>query len=112
MVETIIIDFGLSLNDSKTQLRKNKTQNIITGIVVRNNEINIPKSYKRKIRQEIYYINRYGLMSHLSKIKNKNPTYLLSLLGKINHVLSVEKNNIEFKNYQNLIDNFIKNPLN
>ncbi|MFY0056379.1 reverse transcriptase family protein [Acinetobacter baumannii] len=112
LVESIIRDFGLNLNHSKTQLRKNKKQNIITGIVVRDDGIKIPKNYKKKIRQEIYYINKYGLMSHLSKIRNKNPTYLLSLLGKINHVLRVEYNNEEFKNYQRILENFIKNPLN
>ncbi|MDB9695941.1 RNA-directed DNA polymerase, partial [Acinetobacter nosocomialis] len=111
LVESIIRDFGLNLNHSKTQLRKNKKQNIITGIVVRDDGIKIPKNYKKKIRQEIYYINKYGLMSHLSKIRNKNPTYLLSLLGKINHVLRVECNNEEFKNYQRILENFIKNPL-
>ncbi|WP_312307608.1 retron St85 family RNA-directed DNA polymerase [Acinetobacter variabilis] len=112
LVESIVCDFGLNLNESKTQLRKNKTQNIITGIAVLNDGIKIPKTYKKKIRQEIYYINKYGLMSHLSKIRNKNPTYLLSLLGKINYVLSVENDNQEFKEYQRTLENFIKNPLN
>lgn len=112
LVNSIIVDYGMNLNNSKTQLRKNKKQNIVTGIVVRSDGINIPKNYKRNIRQEIYYINKYGLMSHLSKIRNKNPAYLLSLLGKVNYVLSVEKNNDEFREYKNIVEGFIKNPLN
>lgn len=111
LAKEIINEFGLTLNTAKTQLRKNTNQNIVTGILVKHDGIKIPKLYKKKIRQEMHYISTYGLMSHLSKIRNKNPIYLLSLTGKINYVLSVERDNNEFKRYKDTIENLIKNPL-
>ena len=73
-------------------------------------KINLSKNYKRKVRQEVYYILKYGIKSHIKK-RNINLScdrYLSMLLGKINYVLTVNPNDKEFINYKNEIKH-IKN---
>lgn len=90
----------LELNNSKTKIiTKNKRQEV-TGIVV-NDKIQINSQYRKKIRQEMYYIQKYGLDSHLKKlaITNKNK-YIMQLYGKILYVLQIDKKNLEFNRYK------------
>lgn len=92
------------LNKSKIKVVLNTTRQQVTGIVV-NEKINLSKNYKRKIRQEVYYILKYGVKSHIEK-RNINLScnrYLSVLLGKINYVLTVNPNDKEFINYKNEI---------
>ncbi len=92
------------LNKSKIKVVLNTTRQQVTGIVV-NEKINLSKNYKRKIRQEVYYILKYGVKSHIKK-RNINLScnrYLSVLLGKINYVLTVNPNDKEFINYKNEI---------
>lgn len=50
----------------------------------------------------MYYINKFGIESHLKKTNNDtNPTkYFLSLYGKILFVLNINPNNTEFNEYK------------
>ena len=92
------------LNKSKIKVVLNTTRQQVPGIVV-NEKINLSKNYKRKIRQEVYYILKYGVKSHIEK-RNINLScnrYLSVLLGKINYVLTVNPNDKEFINYKNEI---------
>ena len=88
----------------KIKVVLNTTRQQVTGIIV-NEKINLSKNYKRKIRQEVYYVLKYGVKSHIKK-RNINLScnkYLSVLLGKINYVLTVNPNDKEFINYKNEI---------
>lgn len=104
LVNKLLYEQGFSLNKKKIVVVNKKTRQQVTGIIV-NEKLSIRKSYKKKIRQEIYYINKFGLQSHLikRKIKLEEKEYLNKLLGKINFVLQVEKNNLEFKKYKSYV---------
>ena len=56
-------------------------------------DLHIPKHYKRRLRQELYYVMKYGLISHISKRKIGNPLYFESLYGKLLFWLMVEPDN-------------------
>ena len=107
LVKDELRKYHFQLNYDKIKVIRNNNRQIVTGIVV-NKKLSIKREYKKKIRQEIYYINKYGIDSHLKKlnIDNKNK-YLHSLKGKVNFVLQVENNNEEFKKYQIYIDNLL-----
>ena len=107
LVKDELRKYHFKLNYDKIKVIRNNNRQIVTGIVV-NKKLSIKREYKKKIRQEIYYINKYGIDSHLKKlnIDNKNK-YLHSLKGKVNFVLQVEDNNKEFKKYQIYIDNLL-----
>ena len=96
-VTDIINDCGFQINESKTKLLKGKGKRILTGISISTNIPQVPKDYKRKLVQEIYYIKKYGYEAHVRERKIKNPKYIYVLLGKFNFWLSVEPKNIFVK---------------
>lgn len=99
---------GFKINYKKIVVVSKKTCQKVTGIVV-NEKINISKEYKNKIRQEMYYIKKYGIDDHLKRI-NKNISkekYILNLLGKINYVIQVN-NDSNVKSYKIWLSNYVK----
>lgn len=94
---------GFVLNKNKIRkIYKNESQ-IVTGIVV-NEKLQVPRQYRKNIRLEIYH-----LLSHTKEHLNKKEVtnyfeqreYILTLMSKINFVLSINKNDkkmIEYKN--------------
>lgn len=94
---------GLRLNDKKTIVIKNSACQKVTGIVV-NKKMQVSLNYRKKIRQEIYYIKKFDLNEHLNRLNIKNSEkYLNSLLGRILFVLQVDPNNQEFRNYKDIV---------
>lgn len=107
-VNKLLYDNGFKLNKEKIKVVNRKTRQQVLGVVV-NEKLSIRKTYKRKIRQEIYYINKFGLEEHLKKISVTTPlSYALKLMGKINYVLQVEKDNKEFIFYKSLLEKLFK----
>lgn len=107
-VRKLLHKLNLTLNDKKIRVIKNSKKQYITGIVV-NKKISIDKAYKKKIRQEVYYINKYGLNSHLLKLNIKDRiSYIKSLYGKILYVNQIEKNNLEFIKYRDILKQYFK----
>lgn len=103
----LIKKYGFNVNFKKTSLKINAGQNIVTGILVKD-KIFVPKKYKRKLRQEMFFIKKFGILSHISTANIRDPNYIYSLMGRINFVLSVESDNYEFIDYQNNIKKIIK----
>lgn len=102
-VNSCLFNEGFKLNKDKIKVVRKNIRQQVTGVVV-NEKLSIRKSYKRKIRQEIYYIKKYGIDSHLNKIGVKDKTlYLRKLFGRINYVLQIESNNVEFIGYKNYL---------
>lgn len=100
---------GLFLNPAKTKLQKSHCRQCITGIVV-NKKSGIPVEYRRRLRQELYYCKKFGVQSHLlrSGIEDDAEKYLLRLLGRVSHVLSISPGSREMQEYKNWILNEIK----
>ena len=94
---------GLHLKNRKTAVIPATKRQTVTGIVV-NEKLNITKEYKKNIRQEMYYIKKFGLDEHLNKrgLTDKYQ-YLLSLRGRIAFVLQTVPNDREFLEYQKFI---------
>lgn len=104
----IIKSCGFEVNDKKTILNQDKHKRIVTGISIAEDEIKIPREYKRRLKAEIHCIRKYGIADYIIKNKIKNIDYLQTVTGKINFWLSVEPNN-KFAS-QALID-FTKNKI-
>ena len=94
-ISSIVKDEGFEINTNKTQLHNKKGKRILTGISISSDSLKVPKDYKRKVFQEIHYINKYGLYSHMTKKKIRNPYYLNSLIGKLNFIINIEPKNIK-----------------
>ena len=99
---------GLFLKSRKTAVIPKAKRQTVTGIVV-NEKIGLTKDYKNKIRQEIYYIKKYGLDGHLSKIGCQDKQYYLnSLKGRVAFVLQTAPNDEEFLKYKKFLKNLPK----
>ena len=92
--------YGFILNRSKIRVIGKGSRQCVTGITV-NEKLSVPIAYREQIRKEIYYLNKYGLDSHLEKIGyvGNADSYLRSLAGRINHVLTVTPDNAEMCRY-------------
>ena len=103
LVESELRRLGLFLKKRKTAVIPAAKRQIVTGIVV-NEKLNLTKAYKKSIRQEMYYIKKFGLNEHLKKCGiSDRQKYLLSLRGRIAFVLQTVPNDREFMEYQKFL---------
>ncbi len=103
-VRKMLYKLNLKINNKKIHIINNSQQQNVTGIIV-NKKIQTSSRYRNKIRQEIYYINKFSLKDHLTKInyKESSKKYLDSLYGKILYVLNIDPTNKEFISYKELV---------
>lgn len=106
-VRKILYKLGLELNNSKIHVVNKNFCQRVTGIVV-NEKAQVCSKYRKEIRKEIYYINKFGLYSHLKKSNtNIDPKkYFEKLYGKILYVLQIDENNSEFLKYKEIISKY------
>lgn len=86
----IIKSEGFLINNRKTKIMNYKSHMEVTGLYIINNVISVPKKYIKKIEQEIYYINKYGLIEHKRYTNIRNGFYLEHIQGCINFVKFVD----------------------
>lgn len=103
LVKGELTGLGLHLKNRKTVIIPSSKRQTVTGIVV-NEKINLTKEHKKKIRQEIYYIKRFGLADHM---KNQGISdtgkYLSSLKGRLAFILQTCPQDSEFKGYKDFL---------
>ncbi|MDX2279197.1 MAG: reverse transcriptase family protein [Saprospiraceae bacterium] len=99
LIEETVISLGLTLNSEKTKLMKPNERQTVTGIVV-NEKIQVVFHKRNKLRQDLYYINKFGLDSHMDRKGIKKRNYLEHLLGKVNFILQINPMDEEFKRYK------------
>ena len=97
-VTKLLIEEGFFPNRKKTKVQKSGTRQCVTGLVV-NERAAVPAEYRKKIRQELYYIGRFGLRSHMERTKAEGSelSYLRKLLGRISYCLEIDPGNKEMK---------------
>lgn len=106
-VRKMLYLLGLELNDKKTCVIGNSQRQSVTGIVV-NEKMQVNAKYRNHIRQEIYYIKKFGIDSHLSRIHVKvdKTAYLNQLYGKILFVLQINNQDKEFIGYKQYLEKY------
>lgn len=103
-INNIVKECGFEINENKTRFAGKARRQEVTGLIVNNDTINVPKRYIKEIRQELYYINKYGVKEHRLKVGFENRYYRQHLLGKILFVKSInEKKGNELLNIYNSI---------
>ena len=100
LVKEELKKLGLFLKKRKTAVIPNSKRQTVTGLVV-NEKVNLTKEYKKKICQEMYYIEKFGIEDHAKKQGISDiPEYLMSLNGRIAFVLQTCPNDREFLRYK------------
>lgn len=101
----IIEDEGFYVNPKKTRISNSPNRLEITGLYIIDNQIRIPRKYISKIRQELYYIEKFGVVNHKKYAEIDNRFYLEHLLGKILFVKHIQpEKGIELLNKFTKID--------
>lgn len=107
-ISRIIFSEGFSINSEKTRVARSSARQEVTGIIV-NSHMQLSKEKRKNIRQQVYYIKKFGLDSHLERIEENRSNYLNHLLGQINFALFVNPKDKEMKEYFNTIKSVMKN---
>lgn len=103
-VKSMLQERGFKLNEKKTHFLTCNSRQSVTGITV-NEKMSVSSEYKKKLRQEIYYVLKYGSSNcilHTQKLEFMDKgipnkiRYLQHLIGKTNYVLQIEPNNKQF----------------
>ena len=89
VVREVLDEEKLILNESKTRLMEAHQRQEVTGIVV-NQRLRAAREVRRNLRQAIYYIEKYGLGSHLEQIREVRGRYIYHLLGIATFILYVD----------------------
>lgn len=103
-VKSLLFSLGLKLNYKKTKVFTSSKRQEVTGIVVNQKE-NIAKEYRREIRKELFFCQKYGTEAHLKHegLDITPSKYLNKLLGKINYVLQIRPSDEEFHGYKKTV---------
>ncbi len=100
IVRKMLSRLRLELNNDKIHVVSKAQNQNVTGVVV-NEKAQVSLKYRKEIRQEVYYINKYGLESHLKRVEAKDAkAYLNSLYGRILYVLQINEKDLEYKKYK------------
>ena len=86
---------GLKLNPDKTHVMRNGNRKMVTGITV-NQKLSAPKSLRKRLRQRMYYLNHFWEKDWHRLTEEE----LNNLLGLVNFVWSIDRENQEFFQYR------------
>ena len=90
-ITKIVNDEGYQLNNKKTRVQNCGQKQEVTGLIV-NDKVSVNKKIKKELDNAIYYINKYGIESHIKHIKCKKIHYKEHLFGLAYFVKMVDYN--------------------
>lgn len=68
MIEAIFNRFGFQMHPDKFYMAKRGRAQFVTGLsVFDNKQPRVPKRMKRNLRQELYYIKKFGMVEHIKR---------------------------------------------
>ena len=82
---------GYRLNSAKSRVVGPGGRKIVTGLVINDKVVRLPRTVKDDILLVIYHIKKHGLLGHMEKRRSKRPLgYLNHLVGRILYCHSIE----------------------
>ncbi len=94
LIEKVFSKYHFEINQIKTRFTKKGQPQYVTGLSVTDSKYpRIPRPMKRKLRQELYYLNIYGCKSHFEKIGidlSSIPEELSRITGWIRYISAIE----------------------
>lgn len=101
-VSDVVKKLDLVIHPEKVKLMTPNQRQTVTGIVV-NQKPQVVFHKRNKVRQEIYYIKKFGLVNHMERKGIKKRSYLEHILGKVNFIIQVNPTDTEFKEYKDFL---------
>lgn len=85
VTKKLLKDQKLKINLRKTRVQRQNSRQKITGVVV-NERLGPDRQFLRRIRQDLYYIEKFGVHGHTRHRGLKSPlSCIKNLLGRITH---------------------------
>ena len=106
-----IKDEGFTINYEKLKEYSESHRKLVTGILIKKDQIRLQKSVRKEIKEQVYYILRYGV---LDQVKRYNDIYYIDrVLGRLWYWKQIEPNNKFVKtSIKKINDNYKKILLN
>ncbi len=102
-VSSMLSNIGLRVNKSKTRLMKPNNRQKVTGVVV-NTRLSVERTLLKKIRQECYFVQKFGIYGHARKTGSKDPRACLErLLGQVSHAVFIRSDDKYLKKMKALL---------
>ena len=98
-VKNMLRDTAFELNERKTHFITNAARQSVTGLTV-NEKVAVSSDYKRRLRQEVHYLLKYGAADCLARLgdtETSPETYFNRLVGRLRFVLQIEPDNAYFR---------------
>lgn len=89
LVGRILNSFHFSINNKKTFFGPVEGT-YITGLKILDGRVRVPRVLKRHLRKEVYFIRKFGLISHLNKKRIRDSSYLSRLRGQVSFWAYIE----------------------
>lgn len=93
IVTEILFRAGLDVADDKTIITRKGRKQIVTGVSVSSGVVKLPRATKRRLRQEIHYVEKFGIAEHRNRVARGDPIYAARLDGKVGFWLQIEPEN-------------------
>lgn len=108
-IRRVAYEEGFKINDLKTRVSANNKCQKVTGIVV-NEKLQISRQDRDKVRQEVYYLCKYGIKEHLKKItwKKSEKEYITNLKGRINFILFINPKDAKVSKVKEELKRYLK----
>jgi len=75
-----LVKFGFELNNKKTRIIPPGARKLVTGLIVNGDKPTIPRELKDKIKADLYYCKKFGVVNHCEINEYK------SIIGFANHI--------------------------
>ena len=96
-VSAYLEQMGMVLNRKKTRVYTRGSRQEVTGLTV-NERVQVPRFYRKKLRQEWYYCKKYGVKEHIKALSRlilpdlwEKYNMFCRLIRKIENFSSTEK---------------------
>lgn len=96
--KSLLESMGFELNAAKTKFLSSAQRQLVTGVVV-NEKPNASSEYRRKLRQEVYYVLKYSWEDMIKDgiFYEDYGKYIMNLIGRIDYVLQLNPDLIWFR---------------
>lgn len=91
-VAEILLPFGFRINTQKTKIRKAQHRQSVLGLTV-NDHVQVNREYRRKLMQELYYLERFGKNCEGALACGDYLKYMQQLQGKLAYVMHTDPGN-------------------
>ncbi len=90
-IQSKIEAYGFSINHQKTKRYEEDDRKMVTGVVVGDIKIRLPKVKRKEIKLEVYYLKKFGILDQVNRYNDI--FYIDRVLGRLSFWKQIEPEN-------------------